>query len=98
MRHYQPRFATGKLNRFCYQKDDQADNIGRIYLGVPTTKTSVSSSDFQPVDETSPKLAGGFYYGASRNGMIYIPPRPLLNHGIHRCEQLFRLSCNEPQN
>ncbi|RSM12654.1 hypothetical protein CDV31_006230 [Fusarium ambrosium] len=55
-----------------------------IYLGIPLQKTSVVNSDFKPVDEKSTRLEGGFYYGASRNGMIYIPPRPLLNHGIHR--------------
>ncbi|KAI8715525.1 hypothetical protein NCS52_01060400 [Fusarium sp. LHS14.1] len=55
-----------------------------IYLGIPVQKTSVLNSDFKAVDEKSTRLEGGFYYGASRNGMIYIPPRPLLNHGIHR--------------
>lgn len=60
--------------------------MSRIYLGIPPQKTSVVNSDFKAVDEKSTRLEGGFYYGASRNGMIYIPPRPLLNHGIHRCE------------
>ncbi|KAH7258181.1 hypothetical protein FSOLCH5_002525 [Fusarium solani] len=55
-----------------------------IYLGIPPQKTSVVNSDFKAGDEKSTRLEGGFYYGASRNGMIYIPPRPLLNHGIHR--------------
>lgn len=60
--------------------------MSRIYLGIPPQKTSVVNSDFRAGDEKSTRLEGGFYYGASRNGMIYIPPRPLLNHGIHRCE------------
>jgi phosphatidylethanolamine-binding protein (PEBP) family uncharacterized protein len=29
-------------------------------------------------------MKGGFHYGRSRNGMPYIPPRPLMNHGPHR--------------
>jgi hypothetical protein len=58
----------------------------RIYLGIPPEKTRVVDSDFKPVEENSTRLAGGFFYGASRNGSIYIAPRPLLNHGIHRCE------------
>ncbi|KAF5594813.1 aspartic-type endopeptidase opsb [Fusarium subglutinans] len=55
-----------------------------LYLGIPSEKTRVVGNDFEPVDKTSTQLAGGFYYGASRNGSIYIAPRPLLNHGIHR--------------
>lgn len=57
----------------------------RIYLGIPVGKTSLVNDDFKPVDDQPTKLAGGFWYGMSRNGKIYIPPRPLLNHGIHRC-------------
>ncbi|KAJ3502035.1 hypothetical protein NM208_g16810 [Fusarium decemcellulare] len=55
-----------------------------IYLGIPVDKTSVVNSDFNAVNDKSTRLAGGFYYGQSRNGAIYIVPRPLLNHGIHR--------------
>lgn len=66
--------------------NDEADDAHRLYLGIPAQKTNVVNDDFKPVDETSTKLAGGFYYGASRNGKIYIPPAPLMNHGIHRCE------------
>ncbi|KAI5459957.1 aspartic peptidase domain-containing protein [Mariannaea sp. PMI_226] len=56
-----------------------------IYLGIPPEKLSVVNDDFKPVEgESSTKLAGGFWYGMSRNGKIYIPPRPLMNHGIHR--------------
>jgi phosphatidylethanolamine-binding protein (PEBP) family uncharacterized protein len=29
-------------------------------------------------------MKGGFHFGRSRNGMPYIPPRPLMNHGPHR--------------
>ncbi|KAF5661668.1 aspartic-type endopeptidase opsb [Fusarium heterosporum] len=55
-----------------------------IYMGIPSQKTSIVDSDFNLVDNASTRLTGGFYYGASRNGSIYIAPRPLLNHGIHR--------------
>ncbi|KAF7550213.1 hypothetical protein G7046_g8080 [Stylonectria norvegica] len=55
-----------------------------IYLGVKKDQTSLTNDDFQPTDGTSTKLKGGFFYGQSRNGSIYIAPRPLLNHGIHR--------------
>ncbi|KAH7001912.1 phosphatidylethanolamine-binding protein [Ilyonectria destructans] len=56
-----------------------------IYLGIPAEKLSVVNSDFQPVDwSSSTRLKGGFSSGMSRNGKIYIPPRPLINHGMHR--------------
>ncbi|KPM36315.1 hypothetical protein AK830_g10242 [Neonectria ditissima] len=56
-----------------------------VYLGIPKEKLGVVNGDFEPVGGPgSTRLEGGFSYGMSRNGTIYIPPRPLLNHGIHR--------------
>ncbi|KAL6871899.1 phosphatidylethanolamine-binding protein [Trichoderma novae-zelandiae] len=55
-----------------------------IYLGIDKDKLSVTNDDFKQQDASSTKLAGGFYYGTNRRNNIYIPPRPLLNHGIHR--------------
>ncbi|UKZ71403.1 uncharacterized protein TrAtP1_012362 [Trichoderma atroviride] len=52
-----------------------------LYLGISKDKLSVTTSDFKPENEKSTRLNGGFHYGTSR---IWIPPRPLLNHGIHR--------------
>lgn len=66
--------------------DRRADRC-RIYLGIPAEKLSVVNSDFQPVDwSSSTRLKGGFSSGMSRNGKIYILPRPLINHGMHRCK------------
>ncbi|OTB06889.1 hypothetical protein M426DRAFT_318604 [Hypoxylon sp. CI-4A] len=55
-----------------------------IYGGIPSTKTSVEAADFEVEDASRARLRGGFHYGKSRNGRIYIPPRPLKNHGPHR--------------
>ncbi|OTB20488.1 hypothetical protein K445DRAFT_343751 [Daldinia sp. EC12] len=55
-----------------------------IYLGIPPTKTSVEPADFEVEDPSKSLLKGGFHYSRSRNGSVYIPPRPLLNHGPHR--------------
>ncbi|KAH7144017.1 phosphatidylethanolamine-binding protein [Dactylonectria macrodidyma] len=56
-----------------------------IYLGIPAQKLNVVNDDFKPVDgRPSTRLKGGFSYGMSRSGGVYIPPRPLINHGIHR--------------
>ncbi|KAM0303620.1 hypothetical protein ACHAPM_003189 [Fusarium culmorum] len=55
-----------------------------LYLSIPGQKTNVVNEDFQSLSETSTKLKGGFYYGANRSGKIYVLPRPLINHGIHR--------------
>jgi hypothetical protein len=50
------------------------------------SKTSVGPEDIEMEDETKALLKGGFHYGANRRDVPYIPPRPLLNHGPHRCE------------
>ncbi|CAM1502895.1 Fc.00g076710.m01.CDS01 [Cosmosporella sp. VM-42] len=55
-----------------------------IYLGISKDKTSVTNEDFKSEDASTTRLKGGFFYGQSRNGSIYIAPRPLINHGIHR--------------
>ncbi|KAI0816291.1 PEBP-like protein [Xylaria sp. FL0064] len=58
--------------------------IHGIYTGIPASKTSVESDDFTVVDQEKALMKGGFHYSMSRNGMPYIPPRPLMNHGPHR--------------
>ncbi|KAJ9152018.1 PEBP-like protein [Pleurostoma richardsiae] len=55
-----------------------------IYGGIPPTKTSVTPADFEIEDESQALLKGGFHYGKNRRSKVYIPPRPLLNHGVHR--------------
>ncbi|KAL6903002.1 PEBP-like protein [Trichoderma evansii] len=52
-----------------------------MYLGISKDKLSVTNSDFKPEGEKSTRLHGGFYFGVDN---VWIPPRPLLNHGIHR--------------
>ncbi|KAI0434108.1 PEBP-like protein [Xylaria sp. FL1042] len=58
--------------------------IHGIYTAIPASKTSVEADDFTVVDKEKALMKGGFHYGRSRNGMPYIPPRPLMNHGPHR--------------
>ncbi|KAI1191275.1 PEBP-like protein [Nemania serpens] len=58
--------------------------IHGIYTAIPASKTSVDADDFAVVDQAKALMKGGFHYGRSRNGMPYIPPRPLMNHGPHR--------------
>ncbi|RFU78142.1 hypothetical protein TARUN_4074 [Trichoderma arundinaceum] len=55
-----------------------------IYLGIDKDRLFVKNDDFKQENEKSTLLKGGFYYGTNRRNNIYIPPRPLLNHGIHR--------------
>lgn len=31
-------------------------------------------------------MKGGFHYGVCRRPGVYLPPRPLMNHGPHRCK------------
>ncbi|KAI6092366.1 PEBP-like protein [Hypoxylon rubiginosum] len=55
-----------------------------IYTGIPATKTSVENKDFEVEDSSKALLKGGFHYGKSMRGDVYITPRPLMNHGPHR--------------
>ncbi|KAL5365340.1 PEBP-like protein [Aspergillus floccosus] len=56
-----------------------------LYHGIPASKTTVSSEDFEPIgDDGEFRLNGGFKYGVNRKGNIYIPPRGFLGHGPHR--------------
>ncbi|KAJ6780023.1 hypothetical protein PWT90_08964 [Aphanocladium album] len=57
-----------------------------IYMGIEPTRRSLENKDFALSDDAKPMLLkGGFYYGVNRRDVVYIPPRPLLNNGIHRC-------------
>lgn len=57
----------------------------RIYGGIPPIKNAVAAADFEIADESQALLKGGFHYGVTRRGTPYIAPRPLMNHGPHRC-------------
>lgn len=48
--------------------------------------TKVEQSDLEIVDESKGILKGGFQYGQCRRPGVYLPPRPLMNHGPHRCK------------
>lgn len=65
-----------------------------MYMGLPVTKTSVVNANFAPAGSDN-LLAGGFRYGENRRGNVYIPPRPLLNHGVHRY-LYFIIALSEP--
>ena len=54
----------------------------RIYLGIDAGKMCLTHRDIE--EESGGKLMGGFWYGVNRRRTVYIPPRPLLNHGVHR--------------
>lgn len=62
--------------------------MNSIYTGIPATKTSVENKDFEVEDSSKALLKGGFHYGKSMRGDVYITPRPLMNHGPHRCKCL----------
>lgn len=54
-------------------------------MDISPSKTSIGQSDLEVVDKFRNLLKGGFHYGQARKPMVYIPPKPLLNHGPHRC-------------
>lgn len=68
--------------------------IHGLYYGIPSTATRLSNADLEAAKEPY-TLKSGFKYGKNRRGTIYIPPRPLLGHGLHR--YFFTLiALNEP--
>lgn len=58
-----------------------------LYMGIEPSMRSLENQDFASAEDASKPtlLKGGFCYGANRRDTVYVPPRPLLNHGIHRC-------------
>jgi phosphatidylethanolamine-binding protein (PEBP) family uncharacterized protein len=67
-----------------------------IYAGIPAQKTRIEPKDFEVANDSQFLLKGGFHYGANRRNNIYTPPRPLINHGPHRC-MLLRLRTSASQ-
>lgn len=39
-------------------------------------------------------MKGGFHYGVCRRPGVYLPPRPLMNHGPHRCKSDTRMDAS----
>lgn len=62
-------------------------------MGIAASRTSVGHSDLEVVDGSINFLKGGFHYGQARKPVVYIPPKPLLNHGPHRCTSSLRVTC-----
>ncbi|KDN69238.1 hypothetical protein CSUB01_05029 [Colletotrichum sublineola] len=55
-----------------------------IYAGIAPETRRVSPDNFEVEDESRSLLKGGFHWGKPRRDVVYIPPRPLINHGVHR--------------
>lgn len=85
--------VTGEYRYMSILNSSLKLNPGSIYIGIPPTKTSVEDSDFELEDSSKALVKGGFHYGRTRNGRVYTPPRPLMNHGPHRCERNLLTIC-----
>lgn len=57
-----------------------------VYGGIAPEKRQVDPRDFEIEDEAKSLLKGGFHWGKGRREGVYVPPRPLMNHGTHRCK------------
>ncbi|KAM0284414.1 hypothetical protein ACHAQH_001990 [Verticillium albo-atrum] len=64
----------------------RAPVVHGLYAGIPAAKTSLEQEDFAVLDHYSCKLEGGFYFGRNGKRDVYTAPKPMLNHGLHRCE------------
>lgn len=54
-------------------------------MGISPSKKTIGQCDLEVAEESKNLLKGGFHYGQARKPVVYIPPKPLLNHGPHRC-------------
>ncbi|KAK1980856.1 phosphatidylethanolamine-binding protein [Colletotrichum cereale] len=55
-----------------------------IYGGIAPETRRVAPEDFEVEDEKRSLVKGGFHWGKGMRDALYLPPRPLMNHGIHR--------------
>ncbi|TDZ37212.1 hypothetical protein C8034_v006672 [Colletotrichum sidae] len=55
-----------------------------VYGGIPASRRHVKAEDFEIADAARSLLKGGFHWGKGRREGVYVPPRPLMNHGPHR--------------
>lgn len=55
-----------------------------IYYGINSTKIELKNEDLEVESKEEKRCKGGFWYGASRTGDVYIAPRPIARHGEHR--------------
>ncbi|WYZ40066.1 hypothetical protein EsH8_IV_000407 [Colletotrichum jinshuiense] len=55
-----------------------------VYGGIAPDRKQVNPRDFEIEDEGKSLLKGGFHWGKGRREGVYVPPRPLMNHGPHR--------------
>ncbi|KAK2003419.1 PEBP-like protein [Colletotrichum falcatum] len=55
-----------------------------IYGGITPETRRVSPDNFEVEDEGRSLLKGGFHWGRGMRDVVYVPPRPLMNHGVHR--------------
>lgn len=57
-----------------------------IFAGIDATNTKIEHSHLEVADVGKSAVKGGFHYGVCRRPGVYLPPRPLMNHGPHRCK------------
>ncbi|KAG8165556.1 hypothetical protein KVR01_004108 [Diaporthe batatas] len=55
-----------------------------IFAGIGSNMTNIEHSHLGVADESKSAVEGGFHYGVCRRPVVYLPPRPLMNHGPHR--------------
>lgn len=55
-----------------------------IYYAVPRGRITLSPEDFEPIQDGSNMLRGGFRFGRNRMKSIWGGPKPVLGHGSHR--------------
>lgn len=58
----------------------------RLYGGIAPEITRIEAKDLEIENDDEALLKGGFHYGKNLRSKVYVPPRPLMNHGPHRCK------------
>ncbi|KUI64960.1 hypothetical protein VM1G_00145 [Cytospora mali] len=85
----EPGELKGKVKEWLFVSEDPDSpfakpNIHGIYGGINVAKTKIEQSDLEILDDSKNLLKGGFHYGLCRKPVVYLGPRPLINHGPHR--------------
>lgn len=82
--------VAGRVKEWVVVAEDPDAPVGEpivhgIYYGISKSRAGVVQKDFEREGaEEERRLAGGFWYGKSRTGDVYIAPRPIARHGEHR--------------
>ncbi|POS70153.1 hypothetical protein DHEL01_v211456 [Diaporthe helianthi] len=84
-----PSSITGQVKEWLLVVEDPdaplpTPIVHGIFAGIGPSIMKIEHCQLEVADESRSALKGGFHYGVCRRPVVYLPPRPLMNHGPHR--------------